>query len=117
MYLRRPALLPAIACLLLNVLSCNGAWLLSAQARKCCASGDCSPANHDSCCRTSPAGSVQTLEAHSSPTVPAPAIIPLIVNAAPLHLVPATRPHDIEAGLSGTPPPGDLPGCPLPLRV
>jgi hypothetical protein len=116
MNFRRAALLPAILCLLLNVLNCGGAVLMSAQARKCCGSGHCSPANHDSCCRTSPGGSIQTLEAHSGPTVPAPAIIPMIVNATPFDLVPASRPFDIEE-VSETPPPGEFSCCPLPLRI
>jgi hypothetical protein len=57
------------------------------------------------------------LEAHSSLSVPAPAVFPLILNAAPIDLLPAALAQDAEANVSGTPPPGELPGCPLPLRV
>jgi hypothetical protein len=47
-FFRRSLLLVALVGLLLNALDCNGAWLTSTQARKCCASGHCSAANLDS---------------------------------------------------------------------
>ena len=62
----------ALACLLLNALDCYGASLTSAKARKCCASGHCSPANLDSCCRTSPTGANQAFEPHSKVSVQKP---------------------------------------------
>src|ERR1700734_593143 len=81
MLLRRSLLLVALAGLLLNSLDCYGAWLTGAQARKCCASGHCSPANRDSCCKNSPAGASQAFKLQPKASVPAP--IPHIVGLIP----------------------------------
>jgi hypothetical protein len=117
MLLRRPALLLAVVCLLLNVLDCSGAALMSAQARKCCGSGHCSPSNHDPCCRTSPAGSVQTLEAHAKAAVPAPATVPVILNVSLSCLGPTVRFDRIDLEVSGGPPPWQVQSSRLPLRI
>ena len=68
----RRAILIAIATLAvtINALGCNGAWITSAQARKCCASEKCSPANTvDSCCKAAPGGSTQDLETQARVSV------------------------------------------------
>jgi hypothetical protein len=61
--MRRLALLIGILGLLANSFECYGAWMISKQARDCCKSGDCSPANHDPCCKAAPSRTV----AHHAP--------------------------------------------------
>ncbi len=110
-------MLVALVGLLLNALDCNGAWLASAQARKCCASGRCSGTNLDSCCKNSPGGASQTIELQ--PTV---SPVPPVLSVVPFNLIPADlfaslRTERMMAGSEDHPPPRDLPGDRLPLRI
>ena len=58
--MRRFALI-AILGLIASSFDCYGVWVMSKQARDCCNSGHCSPANHDPCCKTAPSGTNQYL--------------------------------------------------------
>ena len=110
-------LLVALACLFLNAVDCYGAGLISAQARKCCASGHCSPANHDSCCKNAPAGTTQAFELHQKTSVqkPVPNVAALI--AAPVDLSFSARFDFVRAGSDDHPPPRDFLNSSLPLLI
>ena len=101
---RRFMLLVALTCLLLNALGCYGAWMTAPAARKCCASGHCSPSNRDSCCKSLPAGNGQTLEAQSPTSVPAPISTPAIFDIQPVAL-PAFRQLERFLNLADSSPP------------
>lgn len=94
MEFRRLLVLVAVAGLLANSLDCYGAWITSKQARRCCNSGHCSPANHDPCCKIAPAGGSQPLLAqqnvHVTPpiasvSVAAQAMLPILAAAPKLQ--------------------------------
>jgi hypothetical protein len=114
---RRPVLLVALACLLLNALDCYGASLTGAQARKCCASGHCSPANLDSCCKNFPAGTSLALELHPKISVEKPIPNVAALDAAPVGLCFSLRFELISADWEDHPPPRDFLNSGLPLRI
>jgi hypothetical protein len=114
---RRSVLFVALACLLLNALDCYGAWLTSAQARKCCASGHCSPSNLDSCCKNAPAGTSQALELHPKTSVPEPIPTVAALIATPVDLFVGTRFERITPGSDDHPPPREFLNNSLRLRI
>ena len=117
MRFRRSVLLAALACLLLNAFDCFGAGLISAQARKCCASGHCSPKNLDSCCKNAPSGANQSLILHPriSDQRPVPNIIAL--NPVPVNVSLALRFDGMRAAFNDHPPGRFAPSQGLPLRI
>src|SRR5260370_36468721 len=117
MLFRRSVLLVALACLLLNALECYGASLTSAQARKCCGSGHCSPANLDPCCRNSPTGTTPTLVAQPKTSVQQPIPHMVALSAMPVSLCVSPQFERIRVVPDGHPPPRDLPNSSLPLRI
>ena len=114
---RRPVLLLALACLLINALDCYGAWMTSAAARKCCASGHCSPTNKDLCCKNSPAGNRQTLEAKSSTSVPEPITHAMVFTVNPTESPALTQLERLQSFANGSPPLASPPPGNLPLRI
>jgi len=110
-------LLVALACLLLNALDCYGAGLTNAPARKCCASGHCSPRNHDSCCKNTPSGANQALEFHPKISVQKPILNIVALNVVPADMRLSLRFDGFVAGMDGDPPPRSLPDNLLPLRI
>jgi len=114
----RRTILIAIATLAvtMNALGCGGAWITSAQARKCCGLGKCSQAGVvDPCCKAAPAGSTQDLETQARvsvaiPPVVAPSVFENFVVSIPTLCIPSavTDAHS---------PPGDAPDFRLQLRI
>lgn len=117
MVFRRSVLLVALACLLLNALDCFGAGLMNAQARKCCASGHCSPRNLDSCCKASPTGANQALVLHPNVSVQKPVQNIDGLNLVPVHVYATLRLCGIRAGSDDHPPPQFSPNNGLLLRI
>jgi hypothetical protein len=117
MFLRRSVQLVALACLLLNALDCYGASFTSAEARKCCGSGHCSPTNRDSCCKNAPAGTSQVLEFHPKASVQNPVVHVAAVIPMPVDVYASPRFQRIPLASDDHPPPRDLPGSSLPLRI
>lgn len=104
--MRRLALLMGILGLLANSFECYGAWMMSKQARDCCNSGHCSPANHDPCCKNAPSGSIQAFvsqhKSEVSPTVVAVAVLPVTDSSSASTFVP----HQSLGGSDISPPLG-----------
>ena len=116
MEIRRLALLIGILGLFANSLDCYGAWIMSKQARDCCNSGHCSPANHDPCCKTAPSGGNQLFVAHEKAPVNPPimALGVVVISAVPLPIsMPA---HRFGIG-SDIPPPLAFRSTSLPLLI
>ena len=90
--LRRLAWFIAVVGLLVNSLDCYGASLISKQARDCCNSGHCSPANHDPCCKSAPSGAGHLLLGQQKVHVE-----PLVVTIAVLSPFAATFLRDDPA--------------------
>lgn len=123
---RRISLLVIVsAALLLNAAGCFGSWAFSAEARKCCGSGKCSPANKpadkkDDCCKISTAVSSQEFQTEAKVT-----LSPLDTSVQPAVFISAIRvPLDFGSyricGLDGTHGPpllNDLPVLHLSLRI
>jgi hypothetical protein len=113
----RRTILVAIATLAvtMNGLGCGGAWITSAQARKCCALEKCSPASRvDSCCKAAPAGSSQDLETQARVSVAIPAVAVLSISEDFVSL-PAIRIP--SAATDAHAPPGAPPDLLLQLRI
>jgi hypothetical protein len=115
MELRRLVLLIAIAGLLVNSLDCYGAWITSNQARDCCNSGYCSPANPDPCCKTAPSGQqalVGQQKVHIDPLIVSLAVISQAAVALPSAM--ADAPFVVGSDL---PPPPKVRSQNLPLLI
>jgi hypothetical protein len=117
MRFRRSVLLVALACLLLNAFDCFGAGLISAQARKCCASGHCSPKNLDSCCKNAPSGANQALLLHPKVSVQKPIANITALNPVPVTVSLALRFDGIRAPSDDHPPGRLASNQGLPLRI
>jgi hypothetical protein len=114
----RRTILIAIATLAvtMNGLGCSGAWISSAQARKCCALGKCSQVRLvDPCCKAAPAGSTQDLEAQTRVSVAIPHVAALSVAEDFVVSLPTLRLPSAVTGANA--PPGDPPDFRLQLRV
>ena len=114
--MRRLALLIGILGLLANSFACYGAGLLSKQARDCCNSGHCSPANHDPCCKTAPSGSNQLFVSQQKIHIVAP-IVAIVVTVT--SVVPDAIALSLDRPLIGSdiPPPLGFQGSSLPLLI
>jgi hypothetical protein len=114
----RRKILIAIATLAvaMNALGCSGAWIMSAQARKCCAAGKCSQVRlSDPCCQAAPAGSTQDLETQARVSVAIPAVATLLVVEDFVVSLPTLRIPSAVAGAHA--PPGDPPDFRSQLRI
>ncbi len=111
----------ASAALLLNAAECFGSWAFSAEARKCCGSGKCSPTNKkDDCCKISTAGSSQNLRAQARVTLPAAdvSVQPMVfVAETPVRLDFGSRSIGNINGTHGPPLSNDLPILHLSLLI
>jgi hypothetical protein len=105
----------ALAGVLLNALDCYGAWITSKQARDCCRSGHCSPANHDPCCKISPSPASQ-VTVHQQKTQFAPPAIAAAAVAAPAAPLAAVVWRRIAVDVDASPPHG-LRANNLPLLI
>ena len=114
MEMRRFVWLMAVAGLLLNSLDCYGAWIVSRQARECCNSGRCSPANLTACCKAAPSGAHLALT--GQPKVDSQAPVPAVVAqfAVPVPITTAARQVTIGMDL---PPPLEFRSSSLPLLI
>jgi hypothetical protein len=115
--LRRKILITlATLAVAMNALGCNGAWITSAQARKCCALEKCSTASRvDSCCKAAPAGSTQDLETQARVSVAIPPVAALSLSEDFAGSLPTLRVP--SAMTDAHAPPGDVPDLRLQLRI
>jgi hypothetical protein len=113
---RVPALLLVLVCLVFNALDCNGAWLTSRQAKKCCAKGHCSPTNQDPCCKNAPIGNTFALAAHAKASVPAP-VVSAHLAVTPFAAAISGQRVLFYVAATGPPPPLISISRALPLRI
>ena len=100
----------------MNALGCSGAWIMSAQARKCCALGKCSQVRLvDPCCKAAPAGSTQDLETQTRVSVAIPVVA--VLSVAEDFVVSLPTLHIPSAVTDAHAPPGDPPDFRSQLRI
>lgn len=100
----------------MNALGCSGAWIMSAQARKCCALGKCSQVRLvDPCCKAAPAGSTQDLETQARVSVAIAPVVAASVGEGFVFSLPTL--HIPSAVTDAHAPPGDPPDFRSQLRI
>jgi len=116
MELRRVVFFIAIAGLFANSLDCYGAGMTSKEARDCCNSGHCSPANPDPCCKTVPSGAHQDLVGQQKVHID-PLILTVAVVSQSAVTVPSVMPDAPFVVGSDLPPPPKVRSQNLPLLI
>ncbi len=116
---RRSLVIAAAALALsMNALGCNGASLVSAQARKCAGAGKCPlPDRSEDCCKACPSGVSQSLRLEAKVSVPAP--VPFASPLPPIAAQPLFSALAIPGALlsNAQSPPAFSTAPPLPLRI